>query len=235
MKHPTGDRLKELANVLFEGNISEMARAIGMTPQSFNKYVQGDSLPGGVVLMRLTEIGVNLNWLFEGVKPIFYSQINEDPALTSLESQDINQLGLRIKWVRLYHRKTLKEFSRECDVSTTKQLKIEQSEEQPTPEYLSRLSESFPNVSESWLIENKPPKLKSVLNEPRKEYMESIPAADLSAAESQILDEVKQFSDFLRNRPLRPAVKRVLLERLIESIDQALEHPQYDAPQSDPE
>jgi transcriptional regulator with XRE-family HTH domain len=46
---------------------------------------------------------------------------------------------------------------------------------------------------------------------------------NLNPAERQFLQEVKQFSLFLESRPLNPQVKRLLLELLIQSIDQATE------------
>lgn len=77
MKHKTGDRFKKVADELFNGNISEMARAMDMTPQSFNKYAQGDTLPGGVILKRVIEIGVNLNWLLAGIPPMLISEMKD--------------------------------------------------------------------------------------------------------------------------------------------------------------
>lgn len=77
MKHKTGERFKKLAEELYEGNISDLARHMGMSPQSFNKYAQGKTMPGGKVLKRLIAIDVNLNWLLAGIPPMRISDIKE--------------------------------------------------------------------------------------------------------------------------------------------------------------
>lgn len=66
MKYATGSRLKNIADTLFEGNRSELARNMDMKPQALTKYLNGESMPGGVVLMRLHDLGVNINWFLTG-------------------------------------------------------------------------------------------------------------------------------------------------------------------------
>lgn len=62
----TGDRLRAVADRLYEGNKSELARSLGMQPSSFSKYTDGRRRPGAVVLEKLARLGVNLNWLLTG-------------------------------------------------------------------------------------------------------------------------------------------------------------------------
>jgi transcriptional regulator with XRE-family HTH domain len=76
-KHKVGERIKEVANKKYEGNISALARHLGMSPQSFNKYAQGDTMPGGKVLKRLISIDINLNWLLLGIEPMLISDIKQ--------------------------------------------------------------------------------------------------------------------------------------------------------------
>lgn len=66
MKYTTGSRLKTVADTLYDGNVSELARNLEMTPQALRKYVTGKSMPGGLVLIRLYELGVNINWFLRG-------------------------------------------------------------------------------------------------------------------------------------------------------------------------
>lgn len=66
MKYETGKRLKIIADSFFEGNLSELARNLEMTPQALAKYVKGESMPGGLILIRLHKIGVNINWFLTG-------------------------------------------------------------------------------------------------------------------------------------------------------------------------
>lgn len=66
MKYATGKRLEEIAEEFFEGNRSELARNIEMKPQALSKYLKGESMPGGLILIRLHDIGVNINWFLTG-------------------------------------------------------------------------------------------------------------------------------------------------------------------------
>jgi transcriptional regulator with XRE-family HTH domain len=61
-----GHRLREVARVLFDGNKSELARAIEMKPSSFGKYLRGTRRPGASVLERLTHLGISVDWLLTG-------------------------------------------------------------------------------------------------------------------------------------------------------------------------
>jgi len=65
-----GDRLREVARLLYDGNKSELARALEMKPSSFGKYIRGTRRPGASVLERLTRLGVNVDWLLTGEGPI---------------------------------------------------------------------------------------------------------------------------------------------------------------------
>lgn len=61
-----GERLGEVAELLFNGNRSNLANKLEMSPQSLNKYFKDDRTPGGDILTRLSNIGVNVNWLLTG-------------------------------------------------------------------------------------------------------------------------------------------------------------------------
>ncbi|MEX2600301.1 MAG: helix-turn-helix transcriptional regulator [Balneolaceae bacterium] len=66
MKYATGKRLKLIADKLYDGNVSELARNLEMKPQALAKYVKGESMPGGLVLIRIYNLGVNINWFLMG-------------------------------------------------------------------------------------------------------------------------------------------------------------------------
>ncbi|MEX1120908.1 MAG: hypothetical protein WED82_02155 [Balneolales bacterium] len=89
MKHQTGERFKKIADEMFDGNVSEMARMMGMTPQSFNKYAQGETLPGGVILKRVISLGINLNWLLAGIPPMMISDMKGSGVQELKESERI--------------------------------------------------------------------------------------------------------------------------------------------------
>jgi phage repressor protein C with HTH and peptisase S24 domain len=61
-----GNRLQKVADELYEGNVSDLARSLDMKPPSFYKYVNGERRPGTTVLRRLTLLGINLDWLLTG-------------------------------------------------------------------------------------------------------------------------------------------------------------------------
>ena len=67
---PIEHRLRTIARVLFDGNKSDLARAMGMKPSSFGKYLRGTRRPGATVLERLTRLGVSVDWLLTGDGPI---------------------------------------------------------------------------------------------------------------------------------------------------------------------
>lgn len=62
----TGTRLRQIADRLYDGNKSELARSLEMKPPSFSKYIQGHRRPGTTVLKRLSRLGVNLHWFLTG-------------------------------------------------------------------------------------------------------------------------------------------------------------------------
>ncbi|MDZ7773361.1 MAG: helix-turn-helix transcriptional regulator [Balneolaceae bacterium] len=66
MKYATGNRLKEIADALYGGNRSELARNLEMKPQALTKYLNGESMPGGLILIRMHGLGVNINWFLTG-------------------------------------------------------------------------------------------------------------------------------------------------------------------------
>ncbi len=92
LKKEIGSRFKKIAEELFDNNISELARTMGMSPQSFNKYAQGETLPGTIVLKRVLELGINLNWLLAGIPPMRISQIKE-AGVISFTNADIEEYG----------------------------------------------------------------------------------------------------------------------------------------------
>lgn len=55
-----------MAEKLYSGNNSALARALDMKPQSFYQYTKGARTPGADILIRLSEINVNIHWLLTG-------------------------------------------------------------------------------------------------------------------------------------------------------------------------
>ncbi len=220
-----GKRLEIVANEFFGGNKSELARYLGKDPNSFYKYFKGHRTPGLDIIAQLGVLGVDLHWFSTGQK-------NRDSEIEILEKRGLDSLTKRIKWVRLHYRKTISEMAQICAVSSETQISIEKSDKEPWKKYLDRILKNFTDVREEWLLKGEEPKLHSLINlnqvndDPGVNYFDGFEKENLSPEEEELLGEVEQFSDFLKRKDLKPRLKRILLERLIDSIDQALDQPQ---------
>lgn len=65
-KKKTGQRLRKFLTGQFP-TLDEAAKHFGTTAGSLrNSYFNGKSLPGAEILIKLTKLGCNLNWLFYG-------------------------------------------------------------------------------------------------------------------------------------------------------------------------
>lgn len=119
--------------------------------------------------------------------------------------------------MRKYLKLSQSEFGATGGVSQSTQNRYEQTAEIPIS-YLNKIYEEYgANINEDWFFFGKGEMLTS--------DNKSLPISnvtELSAEEAKIIEEVTQFSNFLHQRPLRPEVKRHLLELLIENIDQAI-------------
>lgn len=96
MKYATGKRLKIVADHLFDGNMSELARRLEMKPQALTKYTKGESMPGGLILIRLYKIGVNINWFLTGEGQRFLDHREgevSEPLEKYVDKVDINRLN----------------------------------------------------------------------------------------------------------------------------------------------
>lgn len=47
-------------------NSTEYAKALDMKSQSLYKYINGESVPGGLILKKLAQLGCDINWLLTG-------------------------------------------------------------------------------------------------------------------------------------------------------------------------
>jgi transcriptional regulator with XRE-family HTH domain len=60
------ERFREFAISNF-GSLSKLARALGITPQTMQIYLNGRSLPNASLLIKMNELGCDINWLLSGV------------------------------------------------------------------------------------------------------------------------------------------------------------------------
>lgn len=85
-----GRRIKEFAEKKFSST-AELSRQLGMkNRQGLNPYIQGKSFPGSELLLKLTELGCDVNWLLkgEGVQTTIIA--HEQPELY-MTYADLNQ------------------------------------------------------------------------------------------------------------------------------------------------
>lgn len=99
-KHDIGLRIKEFAT---KNNLSlaQLSRQLGMkNPQGLNPYINGGSFPGGELLIKLSELGCNINWLLNGdtamnsihepkLEYMTYTQLEEKIMILTLELKEL--------------------------------------------------------------------------------------------------------------------------------------------------
>jgi hypothetical protein len=95
----TGERLRAVADALYDGNKSALARALDMQPGSFSKYLRETRKPGASVLGRLVRLGVNLNWLLDGEGPML---VDGSAAEADGQEADPAQMSFTVDGVTFY-------------------------------------------------------------------------------------------------------------------------------------
>lgn len=66
-KKEVGLRLRKFLLDKF-GKLNNGAVKIGMSPQSLQKYLNGEFIPGGEILSKLSQLGCDIDWLLLGVE-----------------------------------------------------------------------------------------------------------------------------------------------------------------------
>lgn len=79
----TGSRFRRVAELLFDGNKSDLARALDMKPGSFGKYLRDKRRPGARILGKLHRAGVNINWFLSGEGPALRPDFSDGGPATS--------------------------------------------------------------------------------------------------------------------------------------------------------
>jgi SOS-response transcriptional repressor LexA len=67
VKHLIGERIREFAEVKYK-SLKELAKALGMMPQTLNQYLNGKAVPGGQLLKKFAELGADITYLLTGEK-----------------------------------------------------------------------------------------------------------------------------------------------------------------------
>ena len=160
----TGERFQKIADLLFDGNISAFARALGMTPGAFNSYTKGNTMPGGVILKKLMLLHINPAWVLTGIGDMYITKTHVNAELDALEKMVPFNMPDRVKWVRLYFEKTPSEMGELCGIKTESQLEIEKGFKVIEDDYIGQIMSHF-NIRRKWLITGEEPRLKSKLLE----------------------------------------------------------------------
>lgn len=66
-KKEIGQRLRDFVEKSFDNNVSALTKKLGLTRSYFTPYFNGDSILGGEMLSKLSEFGLDINWLLNGV------------------------------------------------------------------------------------------------------------------------------------------------------------------------
>jgi phage repressor protein C with HTH and peptisase S24 domain len=96
------DRLKKVSERLCGGNNSQLAREMDMKPSTFGKYMSGDRQPGAAVLVRLSRMGINLNWLLEGQGPMMAKNGEATPKMVVQDKDlayELEESGIEMRRV----------------------------------------------------------------------------------------------------------------------------------------
>jgi len=78
-----GNKIKAFAKKNFK-SVAELARQLEMKPQALQSYVDGSSLPGATILMKLKSLGCDINWLLSDTGdseyiPLYEAEKNNVP------------------------------------------------------------------------------------------------------------------------------------------------------------
>lgn len=111
-----------------------------------SKYERGQAVPGGRVLQRLSEMGINERWVLTGNGPAYQSsrQVTKNgPAACGVT------IGDRIRQVR--GEMTQREFGELLGISAKTVLRLENGERKPDTDLILKLHVLF-RVEPLWLI-----------------------------------------------------------------------------------
>jgi len=86
-------RLREFGEKKYP-SMAAFARALGIRPQALSSYLKARSRPGYDLLMKLKELGCDIDWLMtgKGENPIFFIGKDEKEVLSYLKSLGINSV-----------------------------------------------------------------------------------------------------------------------------------------------
>jgi transcriptional regulator with XRE-family HTH domain len=96
-----GSRLRIFAKKYFK-TIRGLANALSMTEQNLSQYVKGKSLPGALLLLKLSEKGCDIHWLLTG-EEIEYTEKGFNNLV------NISRAFLRLKELEIKHEALLKQ------------------------------------------------------------------------------------------------------------------------------
>lgn len=114
-----GIRLKEFAKKKFDG-IASLERALGKTPAYFQNYLNGRSYLGSEILIKLQELGCDINWLLNGTPSPSTVKEPEVPYSSAIDErfkaleERLNHLEkMNSKWQQ-YSAEVLNQYKTDC-------------------------------------------------------------------------------------------------------------------------
>lgn len=213
MDNSSGDRLRLVADVLFSGVKAELARFLGLKPQTLSKYLSGDINMGGGFLKKLSSLGVNADWMLTGKGDMMNPQkLIPDEQWKRLiivrDSVQINN-GSPQRWAK------------SLGVSLQEYLAWEYNQSEIPPAILHKIYEMIKTVIRSeWWYEGKGDKLHEVHRLPGIEIREGpsvaafTPTAYTSAPTPE--DEIRDAFQYLYDKGdiTQRAIVFMVLDRL---------------------
>lgn len=88
------ERLKRLIAEKFNGKPGRLARLAGISPGTFQRYIDGESIPGGETLLKIKEVSdISIDWLLTG-KESWVESAAEASSPYGLSEEERNLLRL---------------------------------------------------------------------------------------------------------------------------------------------
>jgi len=138
------DRLKKVRESLGKTQ-KDVARALGVSPRTWQDYEGGINLPGGKVLEQLARMGFNVNWILTGEGEIQQESRRVLPSAILLQN-----LAIKIRSVRGDDK--LDDFAKRLDITKEEAIALENGEIEPGYGFLSLLCFEY-DINPDWLFD----------------------------------------------------------------------------------
>jgi len=91
-----GGRVRHFAKHKY-GTLKKLAEAMGISPQQLHQYISGKREPGSRILVKLLNLGCDINWLLSGSESLESFKIDKlEKELSNLQNS-ISQISILVR------------------------------------------------------------------------------------------------------------------------------------------